>query len=110
MDHFGLVAPDDRLSERVVAPLHGLALDEFSSCRNRAPLGSGLDVKLETAGNTHVFPVNGADPRLSARQGKEVTVGIRPENITHQRQGDGLSGASGPRLLTSAGTWRKPAW
>jgi len=48
------------------------------------PLGGGLGVKLEIAGNTRVFPVNGAEPQLRAWQGREVTMGIRPENITHK--------------------------
>ncbi len=48
------------------------------------PLGGGLGVKLDTAGSTLVFPVDGAEPGLSAWQGKEVTMGIRPENITHR--------------------------
>jgi multiple sugar transport system ATP-binding protein len=48
------------------------------------PLGSGLGVKLEMAGSTHVVPVNGAERELRAWQGKEVTMGIRPENITHK--------------------------
>jgi multiple sugar transport system ATP-binding protein len=47
------------------------------------PLGSGLGVKLETAGDTVVFPL-GAASRLKEWQGKAVTMGIRPENITHK--------------------------
>jgi multiple sugar transport system ATP-binding protein len=48
------------------------------------PHGSGLGVQLEMANSTHVFPVNGAQNRLRAWQGKKVTMGIRPENITHK--------------------------
>jgi len=48
------------------------------------PLGSGLGVQLETAGNTLVFPLNSAESQLKAWQGKAVTMGIRPENITHK--------------------------
>jgi len=48
------------------------------------PLGSGFGVQLETAGNTLVFPLDGAESKLKEWQGKAVTMGIRPENITHK--------------------------
>jgi multiple sugar transport system ATP-binding protein len=48
-----------------------------------------LGLKIETGGQTHVFPVNVEG--LAGYLGKEVIVGIRPEKITHKV--DFLAGA-----------------
>jgi len=48
--------------------------------------GSGVGVQLENEGNTFVFPVNHAEPKLRSWVGKEVILGIRPEQITHKNE------------------------
>jgi multiple sugar transport system ATP-binding protein len=43
-----------------------------------------IGLKLETGGQTHVFPINSSQASaLTPYLDKEITVGIRPEKITH---------------------------
>ncbi len=53
------------------------------------PVGNKLGLKIETGGQSHVFPVDSEG--LAAYLGKEIIVGIRPEKITHKV--DFLAGA-----------------
>jgi multiple sugar transport system ATP-binding protein len=66
-----------------VAGFMGSPSMNFMACQV-VPLHDTLGVKIETGGQTHTLPVNGAASALAKYLGKEVIVGIRPEMITHK--------------------------
>ncbi len=73
-----------------VASFMGSPSMNFIPCRV-AVLDGKFGLKMDTGGQTHVFPVEGASSALAAYAGREIIVGIRPEKITHKV--DFLAGA-----------------
>jgi len=50
-------------------------------------VGSGVGLRLNTHGDSHVMPALGAEAALRAKLGEEVIFGIRPEQITFRPNG-----------------------
>jgi multiple sugar transport system ATP-binding protein len=78
----------DNPTNLFVAGFMGSPSMNFIPCQV-VSLDNKLGLKIETGGQTHVFPVNAEG--LESYLGKEVIVGIRPEKITHKV--DFLAGA-----------------
>ncbi len=73
----------DEPANLFVASFMGSPSMNFIPCAVVA-CGSGIGIKLETAGQAHVLTLNGAESKLKGRVGTEVLLGIRPEKITHK--------------------------
>ena len=73
----------DNPANLFVASFMGSPSMNFIPCQVEA-LDDTIGLKMETGGQVHIFPIPEAREALADYLGREVTVGIRPEKITHK--------------------------